>query len=37
MPELHVGFSVGGVPFEVREKYVGKEEWKVSYFQAHAG
>ena len=37
MPELHVQFSVGGVPFEVRERYVGKGEWKVSYFQAHAG
>ncbi len=37
MPEVHVEFSVGGMPFEVRERYVGKGEWKVSYFQAHAG
>ena len=37
MPEVHVEFSVGGMPFEVRERYVGRGEWKVSYFQAHAG
>ena len=37
MPELHVEFSVGGVPFEVRERSTKDGEWKVSYFQTHAG
>ena len=37
LPELRVEFSVGGVPFEVRERNAGHGEWKVSYFQSHAG
>ena len=37
MPELYVEFSVGGVPFKVSERYEKNGEWKVSYFQTHAG
>lgn len=37
MPELYVEFSVGGVPFKVSERYTKDGEWKVSYFQTHAG
>ena len=35
--ELWLEFSVDGMPFQVREARVGGGEWKVSYFQAHAG
>ena len=35
--ELWLEFSVDGLPFQVREARVGSGEWKVSYFQAHAG
>ena len=34
---LHLEFTVDGVPFEVRERYAGHGEWKVNYFQSHAG
>ena len=34
--EVSLEFSVDGVPFEVRETRVGGE-WKVNYFQSHAG
>ena len=35
--EMSLEFSIDGLPFEVREKRVGRGEWKVSYFQSHAG
>ena len=36
-PQLWLEFSVDGVPFTVRETRVNKGEWKVDYFESHAG
>lgn len=35
--EVWLEFSVGGVPFGVRAARTDGGEWKVSYFQSHAG
>ncbi len=36
-PQLWLEFSVDGVPFTVREARAGGGEWKVDYFESHAG
>ena len=36
-PQLWLEFSVGGVPFTVREIHGLDGEWKVDYFESHAG
>ena len=36
-PQLWLEFSVDGVPFTVREVRAGGGEWKVDYFESHAG
>lgn len=36
-PQLWLEFSVGGVPFTVRETRGHDGEWKVDYFESHAG
>ena len=35
--EQWLGFSVGGLPFEVRETHADGAGWKVDHFQSHAG
>ena len=36
-PQLWLEFSVGGVPFTVCEIHGSDREWKVDYFESHAG